>query len=91
MNRAEKDIYKMKFSTPDTSSLALTFKGFLAVRLMEFDYAGKHYSYHGKKLENAVERLPFDGVFSKTPSTAELVVWGQAVHDWKEAMRTQGA
>jgi len=79
----------MKFSHPDKRSFSLAFKGSLAVRLMEFDYAGKHYSYHGKKLENTVERLPFDGQFRKTPSTAELVVWGQAVHDWKESERAE--
>lgn len=65
----------------------LTFEGFLAVRLMEFDYGGRHYSYHGRKLEATVKRLttpsgPRPGR-DKKASTAELVVWGQAVHDWK--------
>lgn len=52
------------------------------VRIMEFDYAGKHYSYHGKKLENALNRLTVEGGPRKA-STAELVVWGQASYDWK--------
>ena len=75
---------KMKFSDEDESSFTLTFKGFLAVRLMEFDYAGKHYSYHGKKLENAVGRLG-SLELPTNATTAELVIWGQASHDWKEA------
>ena len=62
----------------------LTFKGFLSVRLMEFDYNGKHYYYHGRKLENAVSRLTVPGGPVKA-TTAELVEWGKAVHDWKEA------
>ena len=68
------------FSTPDMKSFELTFRGFLAVRLMEFDYGGKHYSYHGKKLENALRRLIDRDCYKAT--TAELVVHGQAVHDW---------
>lgn len=61
----------------------LTFNGFLAVYLMEFDYCGKHYSYHGRKLENAVRRLTAKGGPVKA-STPELVQWGQASHDWKQ-------
>jgi len=68
------------------SSFVLTFKGFLAVRLMEFDYAGRHHSYHGRKLENAVNRLT-DSAGPVKASTAELVVWGRAGHDWKEMRR----
>lgn len=80
------------YSSPTASkSFSLTFRGFLMVRLMEFDYAGKHYSYHGRKLENALNRLPFDGQFHKhskrTPTVEELVVWGQAVYDWKRIGR----
>lgn len=71
------------FSTPDTTEYALTFAGFLAVRLMEFDYAGTHYSYHGKKLVNAVRRLT-DARGPQRASTPELVVWGQALDDWKQ-------
>jgi hypothetical protein len=70
------------FSKPDPQTFRLTFRGFLAVRLMEFDYNGKHFSYHGKKLENAVDRLTAKPMVK--PATAELVVWGQAAHDWKE-------
>jgi hypothetical protein len=67
-------------------TFALTFKGFLAVRLMEFDYCGKHFSYHGRKLENAINRLAAKGgPFPKKgrEGTAEMVVWGQASHDWR--------
>ena len=65
----------------------ITFAGVLAVHLMEFDYNGTHYSYHGKKLANAIKRLtakngPIPG--RGNAGTAELVVWGQASHDWKE-------
>ncbi len=63
-------------------SFALTFKGFLAVHLMEFDYGGKHYSYHGRKLENVVNRLTKPGGPARA-TTAELVIWGQACYDWK--------
>jgi len=59
----------------------ITFKGFLAVKLMEFDYTSKHYSYHGKKLEDAVERLTAEGG-PRNASTAELVVLGEALHQW---------
>lgn len=81
--------YKMKFSKDEGPPYRLTFAGFLAVRLMEFDYTRKHYSYHGRKLENAVERLMrfHQGKIplpKEIPSTAELVIWGQAAHDWKE-------
>ena len=65
-----------------SNTYRLTFEGFLAVRLMEFDYGGKHYSYHGKKLERAVDRL-MDTSSKSSPSAAELTIWGQAVHDWK--------
>ena len=68
------------------SSFVLTFKGFLAVRLMEFDYAGRHHSYHGRKLENAVNRLTQPGGPVKA-TAAELTVWGQAAHDWEEMRR----
>jgi hypothetical protein len=70
-----------------TQAYTLNFNGFLAVRLMEFDYNGKHYSYHGRKLENAVQRLTASGgPFPKKgrEGVAELVLWGQAVHDWKQ-------
>lgn len=73
--------------SPVSESFTLTFAGFLAVRLMEFDYAGRHYSYHGRKLENAVNRLKDPrGPFPKRghEGVAELVVWGQAAHDWKQ-------
>lgn len=61
----------------------ITFKGVLMVHLMEFDYNGKHYSYHGRKLENAVNRLTAPGGPQKA-TTAELVIWGQASAEWKE-------
>jgi hypothetical protein len=69
-------------------SYTLTFAGLLAVKLMEFDYAGTHYSYHDRKLENAVKRLTAPGgpVPLKSggkAATAELVVWGEAVNEWK--------
>lgn len=74
----------MAYSTPDSRAFRLTFAGFLAVRLMEFDYAGKHYSYHGRKLENAVRRLTVKGgPFNAT--VEELVIWGEACHDWKKS------
>jgi hypothetical protein len=74
--------YKPKYSEQSEHEISITFKGFLAVRLMEFDYAGKHYSYHGKKLENAVARLTADG--GPVGATAgELVIYGQATHDWR--------
>ena len=60
----------------------LTFAGTLSVMLMEFDYNGKHYSYHGRKLENAVKRLTAKGG-PKKATTAELVIWGEACHLWK--------
>ena len=41
----------------DHREFQLTFEGLLAVRLMEFDYQGMHYSYHGAKLKDAVRRL----------------------------------
>jgi hypothetical protein len=72
-----------------TDSYTLTFAGFLSVRLMQFEYAGKKYSYHGRKLENAVRRLTAEGgpkTRKSAPAveqTAELVIWGQATHDWK--------
>lgn len=69
------------------SVFKLTFKGFLAVRLMEFDYNGRHYSYHGRKLDNAIERLTIKGgphPKKGHEGTAEMVIWGQAVHDWKQ-------
>ena len=74
----------MKFSKNDPTTYKISFLGFLAVRLMEFDYNGKHYSYHGKKLENAVKRLTVDGGPIKA-TTPELVIWGQAVNDWRES------
>lgn len=71
----------MRFSNSDSGpSYQLTFAGFLVVRLMEFDYNGKHYSYHGRKLENAVKRLTYTEMRGAT--AAELTVWGQAKHDW---------
>lgn len=70
----------------DKRSFSLTFAGFLAVRLMEFDYAGKRYSYHGRKLENAVKRLTVAGGPIKA-STAELVTWGKAAYDWEKSGR----
>ena len=74
---------KAKRSSMATApSYRLTFAGFLAVHLMEFDYNGKHYSYHGKKLDNAVKRLTAHNF--KGATTAELVIHGQAIHDWKE-------
>jgi hypothetical protein len=73
----------MKFGKEDSQSYELTFAGFLAVRLMEFDYMGKHFSYHGKKLENAVKRLTIPGGPVKA-TKEELVVLGQANHDWAE-------
>ena len=66
-----------------TDSYRLTFAGMLAVMLMEFDYNGTHYSYHGRKLENAVKRLTAKGGPQKA-TTAELVVWGEACAQWKE-------
>lgn len=70
-----------------TEKFTITFKGVLAVHLMEFDYNGKHYSYHGRKLENAVARLTAPGGpqprGTSAQRTAELVVWGNACHDWK--------
>jgi hypothetical protein len=66
-----------------TQTYHLTFKGFLSVRLMDFDYNGKHFSYHGRKLENAVNRLIAPGGPRKA-TTAELVEWGKAVHDWRK-------
>jgi hypothetical protein len=71
---------------------ALTFKGLLAVKLMEFDYAGTHFSYHGRKLENAVQRLaatggPIPRKEGGKAATAELVIWGQAANEWKEMRR----
>jgi hypothetical protein len=69
-----------------TDSYRITFAGTLAVMLMEFDYNGKHYSYHGKKLENAVNRLTALGG-PKKATTAELVIWGEACDLWK---RTTG-
>lgn len=74
----------IKFSSESRHSYKLTFKGFLAVRLMEFDYNGKHYSYHGRKLRHAVERLTADNGKPIGGSAAELTIWGQASHDWKE-------
>lgn len=68
----------------------LTFKGVLAVLLMEFDYNGRHYSYHGRKLENAVKRLTAPGgPFPKKghEGVAEMVIWGQASHDWKQLLK----
>jgi hypothetical protein len=62
----------------------ITFAGTLAVMLMEFDYAGKHYSYHGRRLENAVKRLTAKGG-PKGATTAELVIWGEANDQWKRA------
>jgi hypothetical protein len=57
----------------------LTFKGFLAVRLMEFDYNGRHFSYHGK----------WRMLWSSLPQNrgrlylrSKLVVHGQAVYAW---------
>ena len=50
-----------KFSTSDGQLFQLTFKGFLMVRLMSFDYLGEHHSYHGEKLSNAVARLTAPG------------------------------
>lgn len=61
----------------------LTFAGFLAVRLIRFEYAGREYRYHGRRLQNAVKRLTAPGGPQKA-TTAELIVWGQACHDWKE-------
>lgn len=77
--------YKPRFSDPEGPSYRLTFTGFLSVRLMEFDYNGKHYSYHGKKLENAVKRLTEHNF--KNATTSELVIHGQAVYDWKQMER----
>ena|SRR5690242_12923249 len=84
-NTAEVDSEMMRptnFSKPSKQTYKLNFHGFLAVRLMEFDYQGKHYSYHGRKLENAIKRLCAESG-PKKASTPELVVWGQAAHDWK--------
>jgi len=64
-------------------SYEITFKGFLAVHLMEFDYGGEHYSYHGKKLEEAVNRLTAQGG-PRDASAAELVIWGQASRAWED-------
>lgn len=65
---------------PDLERLTFTL-------IMEFDYNGKHYSYHGRKLENAVARLTAPGGpqprGTSAQRTAELVVWGNACHDWK--------
>ena len=64
-------------------SYSITFAGFLAVRLMSFEYNGKKYAYHGRKLENAVKRLTAQGGPQKA-TTAELVEWGKATSDWRE-------
>ena len=66
----------------------ITFKCMLAMYLMEFDYDGKHYSYHRRKLENALDRLLAPGGPNpvKVPGkqfTAELVQWGIASNKWK--------
>jgi hypothetical protein len=68
----------------DQTKYRITFAGVLAVRLMEFDYGGKHYSYHGRKLKNAVKRLTRQGGPIKA-NTAELVEWGEACYEWKES------
>jgi hypothetical protein len=64
-------------------TFSITFAGVLAVELMEFDYMGKHFSYHGRKLENAVKRLTALGG-PKKATVEELVIWGRACHEWKE-------
>lgn len=75
-----------------SEQFSITFAGVLAVHLMEFDYAGVHYSYHGRKLENTVKRLtapggPIPRRGDRKASTAELVIWGRASNDWKAMQR----
>lgn len=69
-------------SSPETYTL--TFNGFLAVRLMEFDFDGRHFSYHGRKLENAVARLA-DARGPIRATAAELSVLNQAKQEWEAA------
>jgi len=76
------------------ATFSITFAGVLAVHLMEFDYAGRHYSYHGRKLENTIKRLtapggPIPRKSGGHAATAELVIWGQASNDWKALQRNR--
>jgi hypothetical protein len=72
----------MKFVSDIVNTYKLTFAGLLAVYLMEFDFEGKHYSYHGRKLENAVMRLI--PTLPRKASPAELAVLAAARRDWKK-------
>lgn len=68
-------------STQD--NYTMKFAGVLMVHLMEFDYDGKHYSYHGRKLENAVARLTHKEGPQKA-TKAELFILGRACNDWNQ-------
>jgi hypothetical protein len=64
----------------NSQKFQLTFAGFLAVRLMEFDYRGVHYSYHGHKLRKAVRRLIATPPVK--PTAAELFIRSEAAKEW---------